>query len=64
MTKIVCTVQQEDEETKTEELEFDIEKQETEEMRQAQAYLEAAGGQTDPMAAYSIGKKFKILSQL
>ena len=64
MTKIVRTVQQEDEETKTEEPEFDIEKQETEEMRQAQAYLEAASGQTDPMGAYSIGKKFKILSQL
>ena len=52
-------VQQEDKETKpVEEPESDNEKQETEEMRQAQAYLEAAGGQSDTMGAHGTGKYF------
>lgn len=49
------TVQQEDKETKVEEPTLD-EKQETEEMRQAQAYLEAAGGHGDTMGAQDMGQ--------
>ena len=44
---------------KTEEPESENEdKQETEEMRHAQAYLEAAGGQSDTLGAHGILKQF------
>ena len=51
----IAFLQQEDKDTKTEEVESDNEgKHETEEMRQAQAYLEAAGGHGDTMGAHGI----------